>query len=122
MRPGEYLDIIISRNGKLLTKKVKLSKKDTFVSNGFNILLKDISKSDKIKFDILNGVKIIRNGNKNLIYYGVKEGFIITEINKKPAINASEVSKLLDYLLESGKTVNIEVLNLEGEIEQYAFR
>jgi serine protease Do len=122
MRPGEYLDIIISRNGKLLTKKVKLSKKDTFVSNGFNILLKDISKSDKIKFDILNGVKIIRNGNKNLIYYGVKEGFIITEINKKPAINASEASKLLDYLLESGKTVNIEVLNLEGEIEQYAFR
>jgi serine protease Do len=122
MRPGEYLDIIISRNGKLLTKKVKLSKKDTFVSNGFNILLKDITKSDKIKFDILNGVKIIRNGNKNLIYYGVKEGFIITEINKKPAINASEASKLLDYLLESGKTVNIEVLNLEGEIEQYAFR
>jgi Do/DeqQ family serine protease len=122
MRPGQYLDIIISRNGKLITKQVKLSKKDTFVSTGFNIILKDISKSDKIKFDILNGVKIVRNGNKNLVYYGVKKGYIITKINKKPVLNASEASKLLDYLLESRKSVYLEVLNLEGEIEQYAFK
>ncbi len=69
MRPGESLDITVYRDGKLLTKKVKLSKKDTFVSTGFNIVLKDISKSDKKKYDILNGVKIIRNANKHLIYY-----------------------------------------------------
>jgi serine protease Do len=122
MRPGESLDITVYRDGKLLTKKVKLSKKDTFVSTSFNIILKDISKSDKKKYDILNGVKIIRNGNRNLIYYGVKEGFIITKINKKPVLNASEASNLLDSLLGSGQSVYIEVLNLEGEKERYAFR
>jgi serine protease Do len=122
MRPGESLDITVYRDGKLLTKKVKLSKKDTFVSTSFNIVLKDISKSDKKKYDILNGAKIIRNANRNLIYYGVKEGFIITKINKKPVLNASEASNLLDSLLGSGQQVYIEVLNLEGEKERYAFR
>ena len=122
MRPGESLDITIYRDGKLLTKKVKLSKKDTFVSTSFNIILKDISKSDKKKYDILNGVKIIRNGNRNLIYYGVKEGFIITKINKKPVLTAAEASNLLDSLLGSGQPVYIEVLNLDGEKERYAFR
>ncbi|MGK0421147.1 MAG: Do/DeqQ family serine protease [Polaribacter sp.] len=122
MRPGESLDITVYRDGKLLTKKVKLSKKDTFVSTSFNIILKDISKSDKKKYDILNGAKIIRNGNRNLIYYGVKEGFIITKINKKPVLTAAEASNLLDSLLGSGQPVYIEVLNLEGEKERYAFR
>jgi serine protease Do len=122
MRPGESLDITIYRDGKLLTKKVKLSKKDTFVSAGFNIILKDVSKSDKKKYDILNGVKIIKNGNRNLIYYGVKEGFIITKINKKPVLTAAEASNVLDSLLGSGQPVYIEMLNLEGEKERYAFR
>ena len=122
MRPGESLDITVYRDGKLLTKKVKLSKKDTFVSTSFNIILKDISKSDKKKYDILNGVKIIKNGNRNLIYYGVKEGFIITKINKKPVLTAAEASNLLDSLLGSGQPVYIEVLNLDGEKERYAFR
>jgi serine protease Do len=122
MRPGESLDITVYRDGKLLTKKVKLSKKDTFVSTSFNIILKDISKSDKKKYDILNGVKIIKNGNRNLIYYGVKEGFIITKINKKPVLTAAEASNLLDTLLGSGQPVYIEVLNLDGEKERYAFR
>jgi serine protease Do len=122
MRPGESLDITVYRDGKLLTKKVKLSKKDTFVSTSFNILLKDISKSDKLKFGISSGVKIIRNGNRNLVYYGVKEGFIITKINKEPILNAAEATKLLDSLLESGQPVYLEVLNLEGEKERYAFR
>ena len=122
MRPGESLDITVNRDGELLTKKVKLSKKDTFVSTSFNIVLKDISKRDKLKFGISNGVKIIRNGNRNLTYYGVKEGFIITKINKQPVLTAAEVSKLLDSLLDSGQPVYIEVLNLEGEKERYAFR
>jgi serine protease Do len=122
MRPGESLDITVYRDGKLLTKKVKLSKKDTFVSTSFNIILKDISKSDKKKYGILNGVKIIKNGNRNLIYYGVKEGFIITKINKKPVLTAAEASNLLDTLLGSGQPVYIEVLNLDGEKERYAFR
>jgi serine protease Do len=57
-----------------------------------------------------------------LIYYGVKEGFIITKINKKPVLTAAEASNLLDSLLGSGQPVYIEVLNLEGEKERYAFR
>ena len=41
-RPGEYVDITVERNGKQVTKKVKLSKRDTFVSRNFGVILKDV--------------------------------------------------------------------------------
>ena len=121
-RPGETVNITINRNGESLIKNVKLGKKVSFVSNSINVILKDISKNDKKKFNISNGVKIIKNGNKNLIYYGVKEGFIITQINKKPVSNAQEASRILDDSLGNGKVLFIEGITVEGERERYVFR
>ncbi len=121
-RPGDEVVLTVERDGKLINKNVKLTKKDTFISSSINIILKDITKAEKRKFNIENGVKIVRNGNKNLIYYGVKEGFIITKINKKPVTNADQVSQLLDSSLGKGQPLYIEVINLEGEKERYVFR
>lgn len=121
-RPGDEVVLTVERDGELINKNVKLTKKDTFISSSINIILKDITKAEKRKFNIENGVKIVRNGNKNLIYYGVKEGFIITKINKKPVTNADQVSQLLDSSLGKGQPLYIEVINLEGEKERYVFR
>ncbi|MFD2530810.1 MULTISPECIES: trypsin-like peptidase domain-containing protein [Polaribacter] len=121
-RPGDEVILTVERDGELINKNVKLTKKDTFISSSINIILKDITKAEKRKFNIENGVKIVRNGNKNLIYYGVKEGFIITKINKKPVTNADQVSQLLDSSLGKGQPLYIEVINLEGEKERYVFR
>ncbi len=55
-------------------------------------------------------------------YYGVKEGFIITKINKKEVSNASEASKILDYTSSRNEPVYLEVINLKGERERYAIR
>ncbi|SHM74612.1 trypsin-like peptidase domain-containing protein [Polaribacter sp. KT 15] len=121
-RPGDEVVLTVERDGELINKNVKLTKKDTFISSSINIILKDITKAEKRKFNIENGVKIVRNANKNLIYYGVKEGFIITKINKKPVTNADQVSQLLDSSLGKGQPLYIEVINLEGEKERYVFR
>jgi len=121
-RPGELVNITVDRDGEFITKSVKLSKKDTFISRGLNIMLKDLSKKELKKYSIKGGAKIIRNGNRNLDYYGVKEGYIITEINKKPVTNASEAAKIIDASYGNGKVIYIEVVNLEGERERYAFR
>ncbi|ARV07925.1 serine protease [Polaribacter sp. SA4-10] len=121
-RPGEFVDITVIRDGEFMTKKVELSKKDTFVSRSFNIILKDLTKKERNTYNLKGGAKIVRNANKSLDYYGVKEGYIIIEINKKVVSNASEAAKILDTSNTNGTPVYIEVINLEGERERYAFR
>jgi Do/DeqQ family serine protease len=121
-RPGETVAITVDRDGAFLTKNVKLSKKDSFISETLQIILKDINKKEMKKYDISGGAKIIRNGNKNLNYYGVKEGYIITKINKKPVLNAAEAAKTIDSSYGKGNPIYIEVINLEGERERYAFK
>jgi len=121
-RPGESVNITVNRDGDFITKNVKLSKKDTFVSRAFGIILKDLPKKDLKKYGISKGVKIYKNANKYLDYYGVKEGFIITKINKKEVSNASEATKLLDDASNRNEPVYLEVINLKGERERYAIR
>ncbi|PWG06259.1 S1C family serine protease [Polaribacter aquimarinus] len=121
-RPGDFVDITVDRDGEFITKSVKLSKKDSYISRSLSVVLKDLNKKEKKKYDLKGGAKIIQNGNKNLDYYGVKEGFIITEINKKPVLNASEAAKAIDASYGNGRPIYIEVINLDGERERYAFR
>ncbi|MEO9570581.1 MAG: trypsin-like peptidase domain-containing protein [Polaribacter sp.] len=121
-RPGEFVDITVDRDGEFITKSVKLSKKDSYFSRSLNVMLKDLTKKELKKYKLTRGAKISQNGNKNLDYYGVKEGYIITEINKKPVLNASAAVKAIEESYGKGNTIYIEVINLEGERERYAFR
>lgn len=121
-RPGEFVNITVEREGEFITKSVKLSKKDAYISRELNVILKDLTKKEMKKFNLSGGAKILRNGNKSLDYYGVKEGFIITEINKKPVLNASDAAKAIDASYGKGSPIYIEVINLDGERERYAFR
>ena len=121
-RPGETVAITVNRDGEAITKNVILSKKDSFVAKQLKIILKDISKKELKKHGIAGGAKIISNSNESLIYYGVKEGYIITKINKKPVLNAAEASSIIDSSFGQGAPIYIEVINLNGERERYAFR
>ncbi|WP_218598648.1 trypsin-like peptidase domain-containing protein [Polaribacter sp. NJDZ03] len=121
-RPGDLVNITIDRDGAEMTKSIKLSKKDAYVSRKLGVVLKDVSKKEIKKFDIPGGARIMTNQNKNLNYYGVKEGYIITKINKKPVLNASEAVKEIDASFGVGNPIYIEVINLDGERERYAFR
>ncbi|WP_298879709.1 trypsin-like peptidase domain-containing protein [uncultured Polaribacter sp.] len=121
-RPGEFVDVTVYRDGEFITKSVKLSKKDSYFSRSLNVMLKDLTKKELKKHKLTGGAKISQNGNKNLDYYGVKEGYIITEINKKSVLNASAAVKAIEASYGSGKPIYLEVINLEGERERYAFR
>jgi Do/DeqQ family serine protease len=121
-RPGDFVNITIDRDGEELVKNVKLSKKDAYVSRKLGVVLKDVSKKEIKKYDIPGGARIITNQNKNLIYYGVKEGYIITKINKKPVLNANDAVREIDASFGAGNPIYLEVINLDGERERYAFR
>ncbi|OAD44558.1 trypsin-like peptidase domain-containing protein [Polaribacter atrinae] len=121
-RPGDLVNITIDRDGEEITKTITLSKKDAYVSRKLGVVLKDVSKKEIKKFDIPGGARIMTNQNKNLIYYGVKEGYIITKINKKPVLNASDAVKEIEASFGIGNPIILEVINLDGEKERYAFR
>lgn len=122
-RPGDYVDVTLEREGKLITKKVVLNKKDTFNSRTLNISLKDVTAKEKKKFDIKGGAKIIQNNNRTLNYYGITEGYIITKVNSKPVATAAEATrKIENSKVNSGTPLFLELVNPRGEIEKIVLR
>ena len=105
-RPGDKVNIIIRRNDETLLKdivlrnqngdtklldKIKLSDKNSIYGASF----KTISYEEKIALKIKNGVKIQSITNGKLKSAGLKNGFIITHINKESVKSAEEVVNLL---------------------------
>ncbi len=120
-RPGEFVNITVNRNGSVLTKKVKLSKKiKRFISNSFNWELKDLSKKELKKNDIKYGVKIINTGDKES--KNSLKNFIITKINDKQVKTAEEGVKLLESVAKSRYSIVIDMINADGEKERLRFR
>lgn len=118
-RPGEFVDVTVDRGGSLLTKKVKLSKRDIFTSNSFGWQLKNLKKDELKKFNINGGAKIYATVDRN---EESLENFIITRINDKKITNASEAARILDQAGRNRYSIVIEMINLEGETERYRFR
>ena len=122
-RPGDYVDVVIERDGELIRKKIILNKRDTYISAVLGVSLKDLSDKEKKKFNLKGGAKIVENSNRNLSYYGVEKGYIITQVNKKPVASALEAKSMIDNSnFGNGNPLFLEVINLEGETERYAFK
>ena len=120
-RPGDFVNITVEREGKLVTKSVKLSKKvKRFISKTFNWELKDLSKNELKKNDINNGVKIINTGERES--KDSLKNFIITKINDKEIETADEAVKILENVAQSRYSIVIEMINTEGEKERLRFR
>ncbi len=120
-RPSDKISVTVLRNGKKLSKMVTLSKRYLIAIPKLNIVVKDASKSDKRKFNISGGAKIVSVSNRNLEYYGIKNGYIITKVNKVEVRSANSVKDLIDKYYGKGP-IYIEVINNNGEIERYGFR
>ena len=122
-RPGDFVDVTLERDGKLITKKIILNKKNTYISRSLGISFKDVSEKEKKKFNIKGGAKIIQNFNRTLDYYGVTEGYIITKVNKKAVLNAAEAKKAIsNRKLGSINPLFLELINPEGEVEKFVIR
>ncbi len=119
-RPGDLVAVTVDRNGTSVTKNVKLTKRDTYVSSAFNWQLKDLSKSELKKFALKSGVKISKTASRNPS--NSLENFIITKINNRAVTSASQTAKILDELGKSRYSIVIEVMNLDGEKELIRFR
>jgi S1-C subfamily serine protease len=118
-RPGDFVNVTIDRNGSLLNKKIKLSKKDLHRSTNYNLDLKDLTKSEMKDLGISYGVKIARDFSERTDGSSIK-GFIITKINNKKVVSASQVATFLDS--KKRYSVTIEMLDLNGGLVKYYLR
>lgn len=120
-RPGETVSITVDRDGKLVTKSVKLSKKiKQFISKSFNWELKNLSKEELKTNNIKYGVKIIETGDRDS--KNSLKNFIITKINDEEVETAEEAVKLLESVAKSRYSIVLEMVNTEGEKEMLRFR
>jgi len=120
-RPDEVIDITIERNGTIIVKKVKLSKFiERYTTAVFQWELKNLSKEGLKRFNVKNGVQIIRTGKDE--EENSLKNYIIVKVNGKSVTNAQETVKILDQLGTRGFRVVIEMINLQGEKERYTYR
>ncbi len=89
-RPGDKVDVIVIRDKEKKQFTVTLRNKhgDTEIVRD-NILIlgaqfEVVTEKEKEKLEINNGIKITRLDKGKLKTSGMKEGFIITNVNKKP--------------------------------------
>lgn len=119
-RPGEYVNVTVKRNGEDLIRKVRLSKKSTFISFSFGVQLKDLTEKERKKHNITGGAKITATTNKGFQYYKVGAGYVLTKINGKEVNSASEAVSILDAYT-GNKQMFLELISPTGKLERYRF-
>ena len=123
-RPGDDVKIIVIRNGekKQFTVTLRNRHGDTqIVRDNITVLgaeFETINKNDKKNLDIENGIKIKNLKKGKLKDAGIKEGFIITNVNKKPIY---EVNDLKREIGNARGGILVEGVYSNGELAYFVF-
>ncbi len=130
-RPGETVHIKINRQGSILDLKVPLLNSDgekglnRSMKTTFNELLgvdlQELTKLEKQRYSFESGVKIskIHRGGNLSNLSDIRDGFVITDINKEPVKTVNDVSDLLnnnEYLTIQGRYPESE------QVYRYSFK
>ncbi|HPS12616.1 MAG TPA: Do family serine endopeptidase [Prolixibacteraceae bacterium] len=123
-RPGDVVNVLIKRDGK--EKQFSITLRNT--SGGTGIVkesnsimgaqLEKVSETVSGRLNIRGGLKIKDLGNGKLKDAGIREGFIITGINKTPVTNVDDFREILK---QSSGGVLIEGIYPNGEKAYYVF-
>ncbi len=106
-RPGNKINVEILRNNsqknltltlKSLDNTTKLVKKSEIAKASINALgaeFTDVEKSELERLRLSNGVKVDKLMNGKFAQVGIKEGFIITSIDKKKVSTPKDIEEIM---------------------------
>lgn len=129
-RPGDKINIVATRNNKemniaavlkSLDNTTSLVKKSEVVKRSMTALgadFEEMTTEELAKLRINNGVKIKKLMAGKLLQVGIKEGFVITSIDKKKVSSTADITNLLEN--KTG-TVLIEGFYPNGARAYYGF-
>ena len=123
-RPGEKVNVTVNRDGQNKEFAVTLKNKDgntsivkgdageSYKSDFLGAKFGNLSSSDKEKFNITTGVKVIEVlSDGRLEMYGLNKGAIITKINDKAVNSPKEAIELLEA--RKGR-IKLEGIDVDG--------
>ena len=125
-RPGDKVVLVVERDNKRKPFNVTLRNKhgDTEIVKGddpediFGAKFVAVSDRNKEELGIRYGLKITELGNGKFKDAGIKNGFIITQVNKNAV---SEVNELKRIIKNSRGGILVEGIYPNGEIAYYVF-
>lgn len=129
-RPGDKVSVLVLRNNREMTIPVvlktldnttKLIKKSELLKASIESLgaeFQEVDFTDLAKLRLENGVKVSRLANGKLAQIGIKEGFIVTSIDKKKISSAADIKNALEN--KSGN-ITIEGFYPNGARAFYSF-
>jgi serine protease Do len=124
-RPGDKIDVGILRDGKNKTILVEFKNMQgsttLFTNESVSILgakFEKVSLEEKRKLKINNGLKVIDPGKGKIGKAGVKEGFIITHVNREKVESLEDLQTVLQGITGG---VYVEGLYPNGMTAYYAF-
>lgn len=125
-RPGEKVRVKLNRKGNVKLFEVVLRNlegsteivKREEVLEVLGASFKPIDDKEKRSLGIKNGVKVVSVKSGKFAQVGIKEGFILTSVNKTPVNSVKEVAQILEDA-EGG--VIIEGIDRSGSKSYYAF-
>jgi Do/DeqQ family serine protease len=132
LRPGDKVKITYIRDNKTLTTtatlrndqgNTKLSKQSTISSLGCGFLTIDDDKKKELQ--IRNGVEVVGLKNGKFRSAGIKEGFIITEINNTPVNSREDVEKIYNNIMSSSSNRKVMIVfgyTPDGNEDVYAVK
>ena len=125
-RPGEKVSVKLNRKGKVKHFEVVLrnlegsteivKREEIFEVLGASF--KPLDEKEKRSLGIKNGLKVVSVKSGKFAQVGIKEGFILTSVNKTPVNSVKEVAQILEDA-EGG--VIIEGIDRSGSKSYYAF-
>ena len=125
-RPGEKVKVVVKREGKLkqfdlvlrnLEGSMEIVKKND-VLDLLGASFETLSEREKQQLGISNGLKVksVREGKFRKV--GIREGFVLTYVNKKPVGSVNDIATILK---DSEGGVIIEGVDRNGSKSYYAF-
>lgn len=108
-RPSDKINVTVLRGDKEIILPVTLKNKENGLSvikkaevvrttvNSLGAVFEDLNAEDLSKFKINGGVRIAKLEQGKLSGAGIKEGFIITSVDKKKVSNIKDIQSLLEH-------------------------
>lgn len=125
--PGDRVTITVKRDGDILHKELLLknrqntydvlTKEDVEVTEKLGATFEEVPQEEKDALGIDHGMKVTDLRRGKLMNEGVREGYIITDIDKQPVRSADDINNLLS---DKKGGVLIEGVYPNGQRRYYA--
>lgn len=123
-RPGDDVKVTVKRNDSEKQFTVTLRNKlgDTGIIKSDQLVLgaelEPLKPNERERLRIDRGLRVAKIGNGKLREAGITEGFIITDVNKRPVYEVNELKRIIS---SSRGGILIEGLNPNGEPAYFVF-